>query len=166
MQALEQNTQWVCESRRKAPSPEAVTRSGSEDFLFEIASDTLTKDCGQAIALLEHAGLTEWIPVVYPPSGVSVAKLATEHNQHSSNTEGYLLISPNPANDHIFVEYFVANFDNEKEQYLSFIDMAGKKLFDVPVSEAFGLLSIDIKEFPAGTYIVNLNPLSTKFVKQ
>jgi|GEM_PF-6950774 len=28
MQALEQNTQWVCESRRKAPSPEAVTRSG------------------------------------------------------------------------------------------------------------------------------------------
>jgi parallel beta-helix repeat protein len=138
----------------------------NQEFLMIMAQDTLVPDCEQAQCMLEFAGLGIWNPVVYPPNVNNQKSLYLDnHNVNDLDQKDYLKIYPNPTKENLFVEYAVLNFDNFTNNSFNIYTEKGEFIKKVNIVQPVGLLTLNIRNFTPGIYLVKLNNTTVKFTK-
>ena len=73
--------------------------------------------------------------------------------QHISDTENYLNIFPNPANEKVFIEVAKTGMING---LLQIFDISGKKVTDYKLNIVAGGIELNIQNLKSGLYYVTL----------
>lgn len=138
--------------------------ASNANFLFTLANDTMLVESAQAQALLQHAGLAEYPPVVYPPTE-NTEKSVVFHNTIKQTSKDYLSIHPNPAKNTLFVEYAIFNYDENSNYKMDIFTQKGQKVETIPIYHSTNLLTVNIQNLTTGNYIIKLNNTSVNFTK-
>ncbi len=138
----------------------------NSEFLFTLANDTLLPECAQAQVLLENAGLAEYPPVVYPPVVDNQKYIFFDNSQSSQNKQNdFVKVYPNPSKDNLFVEYIIFDYDEKLQYRIEIMSQTGQLLETKEIDNQFGLLTINIRNFTPGNYLLKFNNTVIKFTK-
>lgn len=79
----------------------------------------------------------------------------------SEKMDARSLLYPNPANEQITIKY-----DIQKNEYLTICNINGEMLSHIELDATQTLVSLNISNFPTGTYIYSFGRVSGKFIKK
>lgn len=140
--------------------------SANSNFLFSLANDTLLPECAQAQVLLENAGLAEYPPVVYPPVTDNQKSIFFDNSQINQNKQhDFVKVYPNPSKDNLFVEYIIFDYDEKLQYRIEIMSQTGQVIETKEIDTPYGLLTINIRNFTPGIYLIKLNNTTIKFTK-
>ncbi|MBN2777721.1 MAG: S8 family peptidase [Bacteroidales bacterium] len=137
------------------------------EFLFALANDTLVVESAQAQVILEHAGLAEYPPIVYPPviDNQKSVKIKSPINPIKDPANEFFKIYPNPVKEILYVEYFLLDIESEENKYLEVLSETGELIERIQISNQAGIIQLNVRNYKPAIYLIRLNTTSYKFTK-